>query len=295
MIKTHKFLLGLTTLAFLGGCLKPPQKVDGGVTSLPYRPLRIVSINPCADAILMQVADKSQIKAISYYSQDPKATSIDLSLASQFPKTFDTAEEVIAFKPDLVVAGAHVALPTVAALQRLKIPVVNVGVPKTIQESKEQISLLANITGNPQKGLAVNNNIDKAIQNAKSNTQIPAIIWQANGLTPGSETLANEMLNIAGFKNKSGDYGIKSWGNVPLETLLSDAPKILMTKDDKDGSDTILSHPVVKKVGTKILVVDYRPSYLTCAGPVMIDAFARLKQIHNQYEKPPQTIIKRKT
>lgn len=285
MKNTHIFLFCLATSAIIGGCDKAQVETGKEITSLPFRPQRIVSINPCADAILLEVADKSQIKAISHYSHEKSASSVDLEQAAQFPTTFDTAEEVINFKPDLVIAGSHVALPTVAALERLKIPIVNLGVPQNIEESKAQITLIADITRNSQKGIELNQKIDDAVKNAKSDKQIPALIWQANGLSPGGGTLADELLKTAGFKNKSGDYGINMWGIVSLEPLIANPPKYLLTKMDADGSDTILTHPIIKKLGKKTKIVDFRPKYLTCAGPVMIDALGRLKQIRDENEK----------
>ena len=68
---------------------------------------RIVSINPCIDAVLMQVADPAQIAGISHYSQDPRATSIPLALADRFHATSGTAEEVVALRPDMVLTGPH--------------------------------------------------------------------------------------------------------------------------------------------------------------------------------------------
>ena len=38
----------------------------------------IVSLNPCTDAILAEVADPAQLLAISHYSHDPRATSMPL-------------------------------------------------------------------------------------------------------------------------------------------------------------------------------------------------------------------------
>ena len=36
---------------------------------------RVVSLNPCLDALLLAVADPSQVAALSHYSHDPDATT----------------------------------------------------------------------------------------------------------------------------------------------------------------------------------------------------------------------------
>ena len=71
-----------------GGCARLPDKPAGA----RVHPL-IVSLNPCSDAVLAQVADRDQIAAISHYSQDPRATSMDLRLARSLPANGGTAEE----------------------------------------------------------------------------------------------------------------------------------------------------------------------------------------------------------
>ena len=66
----------------------------------------IVSLNPCTDAILAEVSSPGQLLAISHYSHDPAATSMDLTKAMQFRATGGTVEEVLSLDPDIVVAGS---------------------------------------------------------------------------------------------------------------------------------------------------------------------------------------------
>jgi hypothetical protein len=113
---------------------------------------RIVSINPCLDAILLEVADPAQIAGISHYSQDPRAGSIPLARATAFKETSGTAEEAMAPAPDLVVSGGHVAPSTANALRRLGIPLMQMKVPETIAENMAQIRTLAAAIGHPARG-----------------------------------------------------------------------------------------------------------------------------------------------
>src|SRR4029079_4978164 len=82
----------------LAACAQPPPHASLHPT--------IVSLNPCTDAILAEVADPEQILAISYYSHDPRATSMPLAEARKFRATGGTVEEVLALDPDVVEAGA---------------------------------------------------------------------------------------------------------------------------------------------------------------------------------------------
>ena len=79
----------------------------------------MVSLNPCTDAVLAQVADPGQLLAISHYSLDPRATSMELAAARRFAATGGTVEEVLALEPDIVVTGSFLPPATVQAATRL--------------------------------------------------------------------------------------------------------------------------------------------------------------------------------
>lgn len=239
--------------------------------------LRIVSINPCVDSILMHVADRSQIAGISHYSQDPRATSIPIAQAMQFKATSGTAEEVVALAPDLVIAGAHVAPSTIAALKRMHIALLQLSVPETIAENRDQISKIATAIGHAERGKRLNARIDAAIAAARTTQPTtPALIWQGGGLVPGDGTLASVLLRSAGFSNLSGDYGLKKWDVLSLEYLVANPPRVLLTVGDATVSDRMVGHPVVRQLSRTIALRPYPERLLHCGGPTIIDAVAEL-------------------
>ena len=69
----------------------------------------VVSLNPCIDAILIEVAAPSQVLALSHYSRDPASSSIPAAVAARYGVTGGTAEEVIALQPDIVLASTFFA------------------------------------------------------------------------------------------------------------------------------------------------------------------------------------------
>lgn len=243
-------------------------------------PRKIVSINPCIDAVLVEVADPAQILAISHYSQDPRATSIPLARAQAFAATSGTAEEVVALRPDLVLAGAHVSPSTLAALKRLGVPVATFGVPSTIAESLAQVRAIAAAVGKPARGEALAARIEAAAARARagaSGPAVPALIWQGSGLVPGKDTLADELLRTAGFRNMSADYGLKQWDVLPLEHLAARPPRVLLS--DAAGRDRMTSHRVLRRYEGRIARARFDERLLSCAGPVIIRALDRLAQV----------------
>ena len=240
-------------------------------------PRRIVSINPCVDAILMHVADAGQIAGISHYSKLARSSSITPVQAARFTATAGTAEEVVALAPDLVIAGAHVDPATIAALKRLRIDLLQLGVADTVVQSQAQIADVAAAAGHPARGAALNARIDAALAAARpAGTPVPALIWQGGGLVPGGGTLADELLRRTGFRNLSSDYGLKQWDVLPLEYLVARPPRLLFTVGNRSGTDRMLGHPVLDPLAGRVAVRPFAEKLLFCAGPTIIDAVTQL-------------------
>jgi iron complex transport system substrate-binding protein len=276
-------------LTLLTACTpdKPSQRTPGA------KPVRIVSMNPCVDAILMEVATPHQIAAISHYSQDARATSIPLERAFQYPAVSQSAEDVIAAAPDLVITGPHMAIQTLAAFERLGIPLMQVGVPETMAQSKSQVRDIAARIGQQQAGIALNARIDAALVASRSDAPpVTALIWQGSGLVPGQGTLADDLLTHSGFRNLSASLGLKTWDILPLEDLLADPPAVLLTGKGTMGSgDTdanrMLSHPVLRNVRRRIHVAHFPARLLNCGGPVIIKTITHLANIRRSMETVP--------
>lgn len=251
-------------------------------------PQRIVSLNPCVDAVLKDVAVPGQIAAISLYSHDPRATSVSLDWALRYPATNGSAEDVITARPDLVIAGPHVSVQTIAALKRLGIPLMQVTVPETVTENKAQIAEIAERIGRQEAGRALNLRIDAAMAQSRwAGTAAPALIWQGSGLVPGKDTLADELLTHAGFRNVSPEFGLRKWDILPLEGLFLNPPKVLLAgRADMGAGDgdanRMLSHPALRKAGLHFRIANYPSNLLHCGGPVILRSLARLAEVRRE-------------
>ena len=135
---------------------------SAGSAEFGQAPLRIVSLNPCADAILAEIAPEPLV-AISHYSHDPASTSMDLALARRFVAISGTAEEVAALAPDLVVAGTFLPPATEQALVRMGFRVVKTGSIASVDDAKAQVRQLATLTGRGPAGEAMVAGIDRAL------------------------------------------------------------------------------------------------------------------------------------
>lgn len=248
----------------------------------PPRPRRIVSLNSCLDAMLVHLADRGQIAALSHYARDARASTV-ADQARTLPYTWESAEEVIDLMPDLVLASQHSALATRNALKRLHVPVQRFKVPKSIDESLGQVREVARLIGHPDRGEALVARIEAAIAAARPTPgarRLTALIYQPNGFAAGPGTLVDEMMDHAGFDNVARRFGLKTWGNVGLERLLADPPQVLLVGVPAPGArswaDRVMSHPALKVISGRMRQVRLPERLLYCGGPVLIETAAAM-------------------
>ena len=243
---------------------------------------RVVSLNPCTDAVLVNVADRSQILALSHYARDGRQSTI-ADVAKTYPITYESAEEVIALRPDVVLTAAHSSPATRAALKRLNVRTELFKVPNSWVENQAQIRRIAEAVGHPDRGEALIARVEAAMALGAprpGTRPITALVFQPNGFAAGHGTLVDEMMRRAGFVNVAQRYGLKKWGNVSLERLLDDPPEVLLAGQAAPNATTwaerILNHPALASVGPRMKRAVFPERLLYCGGPVLIQTAAVL-------------------
>lgn len=239
---------------------------------------RIVSDNPCVDAILADVADASQIGAISHYSQDPRATSVLLAWANRFPAIGGTAEEIIAAQPSLYLTGASMNPATGAAVAKAGIKVLAISVPNSIAESEAQIRTVAAAIGRTSAGERLIAEIETA-SHAAAPTGRAALIYQGGGLILGEHTLADDELVHAGFTNAARHYGSKAWDVQPIETVIITPPDLILAPRTAKGEEALGLSQLRRALHGHVRVADFSPQLLYCGARSIIQAHQRLDAV----------------
>jgi len=264
-------------LGLLAACGPQAALRDQSANTENRRLPTIVSLNPCADAILAEVTEPGQILALSHYSADPRSGSMDPAKARQYRTTRGTLEEVLTLRPDLVIDGTFVPPATAAAYERLGLRLETLGIASTVAESRTQIRQLARLAGNPARGEALIARIDGALAAAAPTEDAPpvsALVWEPGGIVPGDGTLIAELLRRTGFANFAAARGLGQADQLPLERVLADPPRVILVA----GSDRALHHPALSHLaGTARAPLD--PRLLYCAGPTIIPAAQRLAAV----------------
>ncbi len=259
----------LAGLLALSGCAAPPPP------ALPRAHPTIVSLNPCSDAILAEVADPAQILAVSHYSHDPRGTSMDLATARRFRATGGTVEEVLALDPDVVVGSSFMDPATRAALADLGLRVETVGIASSVAASERQVRQLALVAGHPERGEALVARIEASLAAATSAAPpVHAILWQPDGIVPGGGALISELMRRTGFANQSAARGMGQADYLSLERLLVDPPQVLLVA----GSERGQHHPALARM-PQMQRAAFDPALLYCGGPTIARAVERLAAI----------------
>jgi len=271
------YLLQIVFLALAGSvtsCAEPAPRAAAHPT--------IVSLNPCTDAVLAEVADPAQILAVSHYSHDPRATSMPLAKARRFRATGGTVEEVLALDPDVVVAGTFLPPSTAQAFDRLGVRVETFGIVPDLAENAAQIRRLAALAGHPERGEALLARIGGALAATRhEGAPVTALLWQQGGIVPGEETLIARLMRHAGFASHSAARGLGQGAYLPLEQVLADPPEVVLAA----GGERMLTHPALRSL-EGVRYESFEPSLLFCGGPTVIRAAERLAAIRASMPLP---------
>ncbi len=265
--------------ALLGGCLA--MLVAGAAAATPA-PRRVVSLNPCLDGILLEVADPGQIVALSHYSRNPAQSAI-AAVARRYPYTWGSAEEVVALRPDLVLTSGMGAMALTGVLPRLHVRQASFTVPESVAESLAQVRRVAALVGHPDRGEALAARIRVALAAAAPKPGEPrlgALIYEYHGMASGPRTLVDELMRRAGFDNLAPAYGLRRTGDVPLEQLVAKPPRVLLAgrlaPDEPVWADRVLSHPALAALAPRMRRETFPETLMFCGGPSIIPASAAL-------------------
>jgi len=256
----------------------------------PAHPMRIVSLNMCVDGILVDLVSHDRIAALSHYARDPQR-SIIADIAQHLPITYETAEEVVALRPDLVLTSRHSAIATRNALRRVGIRFELFDVPSSITGSLEQVRQVARLLGAEREGEAMVARIEQAIDAARLPTgeePLTAAVYQPGGLSAGANTVVGELMQLSGLQNIAARYGVTSYRPLPLEVLISQPPDVLLVGEASPNSrlqaERIVRHRALRALESQMTQEVFPARLLFCAGPTMIEAAKTLARARERVQ-----------
>ncbi|WP_051559941.1 ABC transporter substrate-binding protein [Marinobacterium jannaschii] len=283
-----RYLLGL--LLLLKGLLLSGLAAGAVVPELPQRPQRIVSINLCTDQYLLLLADPAQIRSLSFLAHQPDSSYL-YRKALAYPANRAEVEQVISYRPDLILGGTFTSRATTRLLQQQGFNIQLLGHPRSLREVEQQLQSLGALLGQQQRAQQVvtqmrqrREQLEQALAaEGIEPAQRPSLLQYApGGFTQGAETLVGELIRRAGWRNAATELGIVLMGRLDLEQLLQLAPLALVdaptTAASHSVAEQMLRHPVLAQLSRPRYRIRLDRRLWICGGPWLLDAVDALWQ-----------------
>ena len=241
-------------------------------------PGRVMSINLCADQLLMSVAQRSQIASLSWLASDPDDSAMAREAAA-FPKNYGSAEELIRLDPDLVVAGLFTAPFTVRLARRLGYPVVELPPANSVVQIETNLRTLGEALQQQHQAETVIADMRRRLDRLaaeRTGPPVPAVLIRTGSFTVGEDSLANELMTRAGFHNIAAQSGLDRWGSLSLEGLLTSGVDVLILSSYRDQAPSLannaLAHPALQTLLKRLRTRTVPGNLLACGGPQSVRA-----------------------
>ena len=234
-------------------------------------PQRVLSLNLCTDQLLMALLPPQRIVSITWLSRTEGDPALQ-ALARQLPINHGSPEEVLAARPDLVLAGRYTTANTRALLHRVGIPVLEVDAVSDwagIRRVTLQVAAALGAETRAHELLATMDSDLAQLARERPAQPVRVIGWGGGGEdVPGRDTLFNTILETAGGVNLAAqDNGPRSFD---LEQVLLADPQVVMRGAAYSGKPAlrnfVATHTVLRqRLGAHM--VTYPEAVYGCGVP----------------------------
>lgn len=265
-------LLPLLVLAAgCGGEHAPPPD------SSTQRPMRVVSLDVCADQYVLKLLERERILAVS-----PDATagfSYLRDAARGLRVVRPVAEDVLVLKPDLVVRTYGGGPNAAAFFERAGVPVLSIGWAADIPDVFDTIESTAAGFAEQERGARLVAEMRERLERLQSSAAGRSALYMTpSGVTTGPGSLVHEMLVAAGLDNFQTQPG---WQPIPLEQLAYESPDLVAaaffdTHTNHPDGWSPMRHPVARAELSGRPAVSLRGAWTACSGWFLMDAVEAL-------------------
>jgi len=245
---------------------------------------RIVSMNLCTDHLVWELADREKILSLSFNStfaeQSLIADQIDRIVVNR-----GLAEEIVPLAPDVVFTSNFTTPFAGRILRRRGFSVVEVPMPLDLDDIRANIRQVAEALGETARGEKAIAALDAGLAALKAPTGGPrrsAVVLMPGGFTAGSDTIAHDLLSLAGLVNAIAEDGVAGWINLSVERFLSVKPDVIVLGAEERAAYSIsnawLDHPALRRFVSERLAIPVPSRLWSCGTSSFVDALAILRR-----------------
>lgn len=281
--KIHRYLrlvpcLLLAGMAGAGVQGAVPPAAPRSIAAAKPRPQRIVSLNLCADQLIVALADRGQIAGLTRYASDPDMSDV-ADRARSLPVFGGSAEEVMAADPDLVIGMPARRNSAIAVLASQHYTSVDLKSAHDYAGILASIREVARAVGHPERGEAMiaRMNAGLAGLGTRGHGKVAAY-YQRRGYMTGTGTLVDDLMNRVGLVNLAGKLGKPAFSQMSLEEMAEAHPDFIVidsaTQRVSDQGTEMINHPILQDI-PRIAIPQ---SWTVCGGPAYVKAAKALAE-----------------
>lgn len=243
---------------------------------------RVVSLDYCADQYVLALAEPSQVLGLSVEAGD--VHSFYRERATGLHKTRADAESVLALRPDLVIRNWGGDPRMLLLLERAGIKVMTATYGRGPQVMFDNLRRFADAMGRSREAEQL---ISETQRNLAAATGAPRLGLTAayvapGGITAGSGTFVDEIIDAAGFDTSASKLGLEGWRPLPLEVFVKDPPDVIIAsffdlKQAKASNWSVARHARIRKMLTDTPTIYVPGRYFSCNGLFFADTVALIR------------------
>ncbi len=269
-------------LSVLGLSVLAADELDQTIhTKTGSVPPTLASMDYCADQYILALADRGQIVGLS--ADAASVYSFFGELATGIPTLRGAAEEILAVKPDIVVRQWQGNAAVDALFERAGIHAVTIPFASSPDAALDSLIAFGDQIGRGEQARAF---VAKRYAMREKLEAMPAsglkvLYVTPSGYTAGNGTSVDAIIKSAGLNTTAGDYDLRGWHPLPMESIARRKPDVIITSffelPRPASRWSLAQSPLINQLLADLPVIDLPASHLSCNGLFDIDAASYIR------------------
>jgi iron complex transport system substrate-binding protein len=213
-----------------------PRTVIDGLgreVTLNALPERIASVTLGSDEILLDLVGAERLFGVTFFADNPAISNVAGRLAGvEHTDLTGNAEQLISLNADLVIMASYSDPATVDQLLDADVPVFVLTEFNTIDEIRENIRLLGQVTGEESRAEYLIREMDSKIETVQrliaDQDPVRVLYYEPGGVTYGPGSTVDQIITMAGGINVIADAEMGAYPLINAEFILAADPDVIL-------------------------------------------------------------------